>query len=275
MLFGYAGYALPATLWLSSQDGAPAEAGAVCSLLAGVVSLVLAVRFDRRATRRQVIGLHAGLVPTQFVLSVPSNVPLLGLLISTAILILMRPVFPRLRPKPRKFFLTLHVGFSVGWLGSTMAMTALAGVGLVTDDDGLRHHIYRVMHVLDLVVIIPVVLLAVLSGLVVSLFTQWGLARHWWVLIKFALAISIPALAGVQHLWIAELIARTADDPQAADDAPGALGVRLLVCFVGYTMVLWTSVVLSVYKPGGKTPWARAEKVKRHSSEIGPGNVAP
>jgi hypothetical protein len=262
MLFGYAGYAVPAGLWLGSRDGLLVETGAVCSLLAGAVSLLLALRFDRPATRRQVIGLHSALVPTQFVLSIPSNLPLAGLLVSTVILVLIRPVFPRLRPKPRKFFLTLHVGFSVGWLGSTMVMTALAVVGLVTPDDGLRHHIYRIMHVLDLVVVIPVVVLSVLTGLVVSLFTHWGLARHWWVFTKFALSISIPVVAGIQHFWISDLIARTAADPQAT---PDSLGVRLLVCFIGYAAVLWTSTVLSVYKPAGKTPWARAEKVERRS----------
>jgi hypothetical protein len=253
MLFVYVGYAVPAGTWLGSGEGVLVEVGAVCLLLAGAVSLLLALRVGRPATRQQAIGLHGVLVPTQFVLSIPSNLPLVGLLISTVILVLMRPVFPRLRPKPRKFVLTLHVGFSVGWLGSTMVMTALAVVGLLTPDDGLRHHIYRIMHVLDLVVVIPVVLLAVFTGLVVSLFTHWGLARHWWVFTKFALTISIPVVAGVQHFWIADLIARTADDPQAK---PGNLGVQLVVCFVGYTVVLWTSTVLSVFKPGGKTPWA-------------------
>jgi hypothetical protein len=38
----------------------------------------------------------------------------------------------------------------------------------------LRHEVYRIMHIFDLVLVIPIVLLSLLSGLVVSLFTKWG-----------------------------------------------------------------------------------------------------
>lgn len=269
LLFGYAGYALPAAaaLWYRHEGQVLADAGVACSLLAGAASLVLALRFARPATRRWVIALHGALVPGQFVLSVPSNVPLLGMLLSVAVLVAMRPAFPRLRPRARRTALTLHIGLSVGWLGLATAMTVLAVTGLVTGDDGLRHHVYRIMHLFDLVIVIPVVVLAILSGLLVSLFTQWGLTRHWWVLVKFVLAVAIPLVAGVQHVWISDLIARTAADPHAA---AGALGGRLVGCFAGYDAALWTATALSVFKPGGATPWGRrARRAPSRGSDSG------
>ena len=74
------------------------------------------------------------------------------------------------------------------------------------------------------------------------------------MLAKLVLALAVPAVAGVQHFRISDLIARTAEDPQAT---PSGAGVRLLVCFAGYDAVLWTATVLSVLKPGGRTPWSR------------------
>jgi hypothetical protein len=247
VLFVYAGYAVPAGVLLCF-GGAFARAAAACILVAGAVSLLFALR----RARGPALVLHLVLVPVQFVLSVPSNLPLPAMALSVAVVVAAKPGFPRLRPMPRKLILTLHIGLSVTWLGLATAMTALAATGLVTGDAQLRHATYRIMHIFDLVLVIPVVVLAIGTGLVLSLCTQWGLTRHWWVLTKFALSLTIPAVAGFQHLWIADLIART-----SAAGAPGGLGVRLLVCFLLYDLTLWTATVLSVYKPGGRTPWSR------------------
>ncbi len=249
-LFLYAVYALPAGWLLGRGSGLIAGAGVVITLTAAVASLLAAVR----RSRRPAIALHAVLVPVQFVLSVPSNVPLAGLLLSAAVLVAARPHFPQLRRSIRRLLLTIHVGTSVSWLGLATAMTALAVIGLVTGDAALRHAVYQIMHLFDLTIVIPVVALAITSGLLVSLGTPWGLIRHWWVLNKFTLSVAIPMVAGVQHLWIADLIARGAADPGAA---PGGLGVRLLWCFLAYDVTLWTATALSVHKPGGRTPWSR------------------
>ena len=257
-LFLYTVYAVPAALLLSRDTGPLADAGVAVTLAAGIVSALHAAR----RSRRPAIALHAMLIPVQFVLSVPSNVPLAGLAISVAVLAAARPRFPHLRPPARRLFRTLHVGLSVSWLGLATAMTALAVTGLVTSDAHLRHDVYRIMHVFDLALVIPVVVLAILSGLVMSLGTPWGLIRHWWVLIKFGSAVAIPLVAGVQHLWISGLISRT-----AAGATSGGTGVRLLVCFLAYDVTLWTATALSVYKPGGRTPWSRpAAAVTRRSA---------
>ena len=257
LLAAYAGYAPAAALLLPmvAGSGVLVVAGIVVSALAGVASLVLALRFDRPVTRRQIIAVHVALVPVQFFLSIPSSIVLLGMLLSAAIAVAMKPVFPRLKPAPRRFFLTLHVGCSVAWLGVSLAMTALSIIGLATDEPALRHHVYRIMHIFDLVLVIPIVLLSLLSGLVVALWTKWGLTRHWWVLSKLVIALSIPLAAGfAQERWIADLIERTAADPVAP---PGSLGVRLVVCMIIYVVLLATATTLSVYKPAGTTPWAR------------------
>ncbi|QFG21171.1 hypothetical protein [Actinomadura sp. WMMB 499] len=58
----------------------------------------------------------------------------------------------------------------------------------------------------------------------------------------------------MQSGWIEELEHRTLDP--AGD--PGGPGVVLVCCMLAYTALLWTAVVLSVVKPGGRTRWGRA-----------------
>jgi hypothetical protein len=266
LLLAYAGYAAAATMILSMADrNGLIDAAIVVSVLAGSTSVLLAVRFDRPMTRRHVIAAHTTLVPIQFIVSIPSNLPLLGLLVSAAIVVAMKPVFPQLKPPRRRFFLTLHVAFSVAWLGLSLSMGALSIIGMVTDEAALRHDVYRIMHIFDLVLVIPIVLLCLLSGLVMSLCTKWGLTRHWWVLLKFVIALSIPLAAGfAQERWIGELIERTAIDPTFR---PGGTGAWLAAFMIIYVVLLTTATTLSVYKPGALTPWSRRGRTASRTAD--------
>src|SRR6516164_2081636 len=92
-------------------------------------------------------------------------------------------------PGLRKFALTAHVTFSVGWLGAVVAYLALAIAGLVSQDAQVLHSSYSTMELTGWFVIVPLSLAALLSGLVQSLGTEWGLFRFYWVLVKFALTV--------------------------------------------------------------------------------------
>ncbi|MBE1530268.1 hypothetical protein [Actinomadura algeriensis] len=219
-------------------------------LVAAALLNVLALARARRA----LIGFHLAFLPVQFVfLFGGSQAPMAGMLFGALTVAMMRPRFPRLRRTSRRVWLTLHVGVSVGWLGLAVAMATLAVAGATAEQHAVRHGAYVLMHVFDLAIVIPSVALAIITGLVVSLGTKWGLVRHWWVLLKFVISLVIPVIATVQSGWIERLEHRTADP--AGD--PGDLGLVLVGCMLVYTALLWTAVVLSVVKPGGRTPWAR------------------
>lgn len=220
-------------------------------LVAAALLVVLALG----GARRPLIGFHLGFLPVQFLfLFGGSQAPLAGMLFGALTVAVMRPRFPMLKRTSRRVWLTLHVGVSVGWLGLATAMSTLAVAGATADGHAVRHGAYVLMHVFDLAIVIPSVALAILTGLVVSLGTKWGLVRHWWVLLKFAISLVIPVVATVQSGWIEELEHRTLDP--AGD--PGGLGLVLVCCMLAYTALLWTAVVLSVVKPGGRTRWGRA-----------------
>lgn len=257
LLVGYAGYAATAAVVLRTT--APARLSgfaiiaATCTLLAGAVSLLLVPAHRARGGRRTIIGLHAALIPAQFAFSVPSPITLLGLILSAAIMAVMGPRFRTLSRRSRRVWLTPHVGCSAAWLGLSLTMVVLSLVGVLSGDARPRHDAYRLMRIFDLVVVIPIVLAAIVTGLVVALFSRWGLTRHWWVLIKFTMSVSIPASAGYWQSWIRQLITATA---QPAGAVPAGTAARLTGCLAVGIAFLVAATALSTYKPGGWTPWA-------------------
>lgn len=211
------------------------------------------------SARKTLILLHLVFIPPQFFFLLAHKVPFAGMLLSTVIVARMKPRFPQLKRRARKVWLTLHVGISVGWLGLSLAMTTLAIAAATADDHVIRHGAYELMHVFDLAIVIPSALAAILSGLVVSLGTPWGLIRHWWVLLKFVIAVSLPVIATVESTWIEQLENRT-QDPAAE---PGGLGLTLVICMILFVVLLWTAVTLSIFKTGGRTRWGRAGQARR------------
>lgn len=238
-------------------DGSGATVFRVMALAgygAGAVLSVLAVlRWDGLG-RRIAIVLHLALAPLQFVFSIAESVTLVGILLSLTILARCKPRFPRLPPRARRIWLTLHVGFSVGWLGVALTMTALAFIGWAADSHAMRHGAYEVLHIIDLAVAIPSMGLSITTGLVVSLGTTWGLVRYRWVLTKFAISVSIPLVAGTVESTLADELARRTIDPAGQ---PGSTGIALIACLGGFTVALWIATILSIVKPWGRTRWGR------------------
>ncbi len=92
-------------------------------------------------------------------------------------------------PGLRKFVLTEHLTFSVGWIGAVVAYLAL-GVSAVTSQDAQTvRAAWIAMELTGWFAIVPLALAALLTGLVMSLGTPWGLFRHFWVLISLLLTI--------------------------------------------------------------------------------------
>ncbi|MET9966013.1 oxidoreductase, partial [Streptomyces sp. NPDC006356] len=239
-------------------------AGVAGYLLAAPVVAACALALRRPAgaarARRVLIVFHLLFIPLQFLFSFGNFEPLAGMVLSAVFVVLLKPRFPRLGRRARKVWLTVHIGVAVSWLGLSLAMTALAVAGLTADSHVVRHGAYELMHLFDLALVIPSMALAVLSGVVLSLGTPWGLIRQRWVLAKFVIALSLPTFAAfVESKWIRSLQALT-KDPAAE---PGGTGVALAVCLATFTALLWVAVILSVVKPGGRTRWGRGSDQTR------------
>lgn len=151
----------------------------------------------------------------------------------------------------QKFALTVHVTAAVGWLGAVAAYLALAVVGLTTRDSGLASAAYRAMEVIGLGVIVPSSAAALLSGLVQSLGTAWGLFRYYWVVAKLSLTVVATAIL-LMHVPAVSRMARIAVTASLTTGDLAGVRMQLVVHAVGGLLVLVTTTALSVYKPWGR-----------------------
>lgn len=264
LLYAYAVLSAGIGLLLLADGGVVRAATAVLLLAVGVASVPLGVWLPTRPlVRPVVIVLHSVLVAAMFGLGILTSWINLLQVASVVILALLRPSFPQLGPRSRKLWLTLHVGISVGWLGVSLVIVLLNLVGIRTGDLSARHHAFALMDLVSTALVIPLALGSILTGLVVSVGTKWGLIRHWWVLAKLGIALAIVTFAGVkENVWLREVVAKTAQDPAA--ELHG-VDVSLAITFVAFAVGLWTATVLSVYKPWGRTRWGVREQARRRA----------
>ncbi len=156
-------------------------------------------------------------------------------------------------PRLRKFALTMHITFSVGWLGGVAGFLVLAIAGLTSHDAEMVRGVYLAMDLIYRFVIVPIGLAALVTGLVQALGTQWGLFRHYWILVKFLLTIGACILMLVHIIAVLEAANRVS----AAGVLPGAelgpLATQRVADSGLALLVLLTTTTLAVYKPWGMT----------------------
>lgn len=166
-------------------------------------------------------------------------------------------------PRARKLALTVHIGISVGWLGALAAYMALDLTAAMARDAWTLRAAYLGMDVIVRCVIVPLALGALVSGLVVSLGTRWGLFRHYWVIISFLLT-SVAVAVLLFEVPVVSQLAAVAADATTSDAELAALG-STLVHSVGGLVVLLVVLMLNMYKPKGMTRygWRKHQQHRR------------
>jgi hypothetical protein len=168
-------------------------------------------------------------------------------------------------PGVRKFALTVHLTFSLGWIGAVVAYLALGLSAVRSQNAQTVRAAWIAMELTGWFVIVPLALAALLTGLVMALGTPWGLFRHYWVLIALVLTI----LATVVLLLHMPTVSSVADVAREADGADlNGLGGDLLHPGLGL-VVLLVITVLNVYKPRGLTRygWRKQQEQRRKQHE--------
>ncbi len=171
-------------------------------------------------------------------------------------------------PGIRKLALTAHVTSSVGWVGAVLAFLALSIAGLTSRNVETVRSAYLAMNVIGEFIIVPLSLTALLTGIIQSLGTPWGLFRHYWVLIKLVLTIGATLLLLLHQFTAVSGAAR-----RVSASAPGLLpdigrwGTQLVGDASAAALVLLGITILAIYKPWGLTPYGR----RRQRAEKAPG----
>jgi len=161
----------------------------------------------------------------------------------------------------RKVALTAHVASSVGWLGAVAGFLALAVAGLISHDAQTVQAAYLAMELNTWFVIIPLAFVALLSGLVSSLGTKWGLFRYYWVPFKFLITI-LAILVLLVHTQPIDLLADAAAKTKAIGAHFQCSQLLMVQASGAGLLVLLVTTAQSVYKPPGMTRYG-ARKQRR------------
>jgi hypothetical protein len=168
-------------------------------------------------------------------------------------------------PSLRKFALATHLTLSVGWIGAVAAYLALDMAAATSEDAQVLRAAYLMMESIAGYVIVPLAFASLLTGLVMSLGTSWGLFRHYWVLISFLLTLIATTVLLVETRVISTLAEMAADPTTSSEDLRAMPST--LVHSVGGTVVLLVILVLNVYKPQGMTRYGWRKQRERRQRE--------
>jgi hypothetical protein len=165
-------------------------------------------------------------------------------------------------PRLRKFALTAHVTTTVGWLGAVACFLALAIVGLTSQDAQTVRGAYLVMEPAAWFVLVPLAFTSLLTGLVQSLGTEWGLFRHYWVLFKLLITV-FATIVLLIYMETFSFMAGVAADPSADLGVVRNSSPRLHAVLA--LLVLLVATVLGVYKPRGMTRYGWRKQHERRT----------
>lgn len=151
--------------------------------------------------------------------------------------------------KLRKGLLVLHIAVSVGWIGAALTFLAVAVGTRQASAPEMTQSGMAIMEAIGWTVLVPLSVASLVTGIVQSLVTPWGLVRHYWVLAKLlitvvATAVLLVFMEGFGH--------GGADAGGLHGNTPGSSSI---LHATGGLVLLVLALLLSVYKPRGLTGW--------------------
>ncbi len=161
----------------------------------------------------------------------------------------------QLSPKQKKWLLAAHVLCMVAWLGGTLCLLTLNVVAATTSDP---HELYVTnsnLNVIDEVFIKFPALGTLITGLLLSILTNWGLTHYGWIITKEIVTLSVIGFGILgMNRWSAEATALLSTaGGEALHLAAYAVDRNLLLSgAVLNSLALATLVVVSYLKPWGK-----------------------
>ena len=169
-------------------------------------------------------------------------------------------------PRLRKLVLTAHVTTSVGWLGAVGVFLVLAIIGLAAQDAQTVRGANLVMEPAAWFVPVPLSVASLLTGVVQSLGTAWGLLRHYWVLFKLLINV-FSTVALLLYMQSFAYLARVAGDPTA--DLAMVRSTSPVLHATLALLLLLAATVLAVYKPRGMTRYGQRKQQSQRAVSRG------
>lgn len=161
----------------------------------------------------------------------------------------------KLNRPARRATLVVHVSASAGWLGLSLGLLALAITATTTGSPVTVEASVRAMKLFADWLLLPVAFLTLLTGLLLSLGTHWGLARHRWVYTKFWLTLATTAATALAlRPGVNSAVTAVAGGRAALPDAADIL-FGPVVSLSAYVFMTAVSIL---------KPWGPAGRGRRH-----------
>ncbi|WP_431217106.1 hypothetical protein ACQ86N_22710 [Puia sp. P3] len=152
----------------------------------------------------------------------------------------------------RNLTLLAHIIFSVGWLGAVAGFLSLAVTGVTSKNALIIRATYLAMEPVTWWVIVPLAFAALLTGLLLSLGTKWGMFDHYWILAKLLINL-VSIILLLLHTQAIDHMARAAANAAISKADLDGPGVKLVDVSIAALIALLVATALSVYKPRGLT----------------------
>jgi hypothetical protein len=161
----------------------------------------------------------------------------------------------------RKWLKAFHLLFVSLWVGGAVTL-ATRQFFISASSDGELYGLLSMMHYVDLFIIIPGATGCLLTGLIYSIWTNWGFFRHRWVTVKWAICLFGVAF-GTYPLgpWLEGLVSLAREDGLAALNDPAFAHNESMLMIFGtmQTVTLVFACVISSLKPWGRSGRAHAQ----------------
>jgi hypothetical protein len=176
-----------------------------------------------------------------------------------------------LSPRGRNLALTAHVAASVGWLGAVCGALVLAVAGATSADAQIVRASYLALELLAWFALLPLALASLVTGLIQSLGSSWGLFRHYWVLAKLSINL-FATLALLLYLPTLGRLTDVAAETSAADEVATPSDASPALHAGAALVLLLVATALAVFKPRGITPYGwRKQRERRARAGTGAG----
>lgn len=156
---------------------------------------------------------------------------------------------------PKRWLLSLHLLFTAIIFGVTVVYLVFCIVAATTDDPNVVEASYTMMHVLSKTAGRYSLIGSIITGILLSVFTKWGLFRYKWIICKEILSI-LSISIGIFGIYFWTLHAFTMVSTGSADVTMSqpliANRFQLYIGIVLQILFLATMMILSVFKPWGK-----------------------
>ena len=164
--------------------------------------------------------------------------------------------------RQKRWLLSAHILCAVAWLGAALCSLIFSLTALFTIDAHLLNATYVFADILDKAILRGGAIGALITGILLSVLTQWGLIRFYWIIVKEIVSVLCIVVGIIISGWNDNAISLTAHKGLQVFHNPLYLTNRTLV-FMGICfqiLALSGVIVISVFKPWGQ----RKRQESRH-----------